>query len=112
MRFRLDEPPEHLGVAREEQADSLLLPNDLTSMVYHEGALYLLSFSEQSIYRVKLDNRPLRYQKLCRMKQQLPNTLSYDPNRKKLLLMHQQGGSIYIDPKTGEQEVFGKQYQN
>jgi len=105
VRFEANGRYENLGGVIS--TDSLPLPNeDLTSAIIHNGELFVLAYSTNSIYAIDLQKRPLTYRTVVKnIGFSIPNTLTYNPLSDRLYILNQAGAPIHIHPKTGSLEL-------
>jgi hypothetical protein len=111
MRFQTNGRIENLGRPKHEERGDWMPNEGLISAVIWGDELYILNAPTSSILAVDLSKKPLTYKNLATFNHSLPNSLSFDPNTKQLLLFHQNGGSIYFDPKTGISTIDNKKYK-
>ncbi len=112
IRFRTDGYFENLGRPIHEKNGTPMPNEELSSAIIVGHELYVLSYASNSIFAIELSERPLRYRDLVSLPQRLPNGLGFDPYRRELLVFHQYGGSIYINPETGAAEIENNKYKN
>ena len=99
VRFRLNERYEDLGIPTDSSGKNI--PNeDLTSAVIHNKKLYVLAYSNNSIYEVDLGTKLFKLT-IANIPFSLPNTLAWHPKIERLYILDQNAAPRIINPQNG-----------